>query len=70
MMRNAQSLVTELKVKISGDNKCGTIDYTVKPEEKFLEREHALVGQTLKVERIRVESLTYNYYICTANNIK
>lgn len=63
MMRNAQSLVTELKVKISGDNKCGTVDYTVKPEEKFLEREHALVGQTLNTRS------TYNHYICTANNI-
>lgn len=41
-----------IKVKISGDNKCGTIDYTVEPEETFLERVHALVVQTLKVERI------------------
>uniref|UniRef100_A0A8W8NC53 Peptidase A2 domain-containing protein n=1 Tax=Magallana gigas TaxID=29159 RepID=A0A8W8NC53_MAGGI len=33
--------------KISGDNKCGTIDYIVEPEEKFLERGRALVGRTL-----------------------
>lgn len=36
-----------IKGKISGDNKCGTIDYIVEPEEKFLERGRALVGRTL-----------------------
>uniref|UniRef100_A0A8W8J306 Peptidase A2 domain-containing protein n=1 Tax=Magallana gigas TaxID=29159 RepID=A0A8W8J306_MAGGI len=36
-----------IKGKISGENKCGTIDYIVAPEEKFLERGRALVGRTL-----------------------
>uniref|UniRef100_A0A8W8J6L5 CCHC-type domain-containing protein n=1 Tax=Magallana gigas TaxID=29159 RepID=A0A8W8J6L5_MAGGI len=36
-----------IKGKISGDNKCATIDYIVEPEEKFLERGRALVGRTL-----------------------
>lgn len=36
-----------IRGKISGENKCGTIDYSVEPEEKFLERGRALVCRTL-----------------------